>query len=206
MITELTGMDIANASLLDEATSCAEAVSLAYAVHNGKRAKFYVSDTIFPQNLDVIQTRCYGNGVEVVVGPINSFPWDQVQEYCGVIVQNPDKIGNMTNFTDFFARLKQNGVLSVLNSDVLALCITKSAAEQGADIAVGGVQRFGLPMGFGGPHPSYFACKDELKRKMPGRIIGISKDSDGNVALRMTLQVREQHIRRTKATSNICTA
>jgi len=104
-----------------------------------------------------------------------------------VIVQNPDKIGNMTNFTDFFARLKQNGVLSVLNSDVLALCITKSAAEQGADIAVGGVQRFGLPMGFGGPHPSYFACKDEFKRKMPGRIIGISKDSDGNVALRMTL-------------------
>lgn len=206
MITDLTGMDISNASLLDEATSCAEAVSLAYASHNCKRAKFYVSESIFPQNIDVIQTRCYGNGVEVVIGPIADFPWDQAEQYCGMLVQNPDNVGNLSNFTQLFDKLRAHGVRSVLNSDILALCIVKSAGEMGADMAVGSVQRFGLPMGYGGPHPGYFATREEFKRKMPGRIIGISKDAEGNTALRMTLQVREQHIRRNKATSNICTA
>lgn len=147
-----------------------------------------------------------GNGVEVVVGDIASFPWDQAKEYCGVICQNPDNLGNLTNFTDFFAKLKENGVRSVLNADIMSLCIVKTPGEMGADIAVGSAQRFGLPMAYGGPHPGYFACKDEFKRKMPGRVIGISKDADGNTAFRMALQVREQHIRRDKATSNICTS
>lgn len=200
-------MDISNASLLDEATSCAEAVSLAFAAAgNPSRNKCFISESIFPQNLDVIRTRCLGNGIELVVGKVLDFPWAEADQFCGVLVQNPDNIGNLTNFTEFFGKLRQAGVRSILNSDILSLCIVKSPAEMGADIAVGSVQRFGLPMGAGGPHPGYFACKDDLKRKMPGRIIGISKDADGNTALRMTLQVREQHIRRNKATSNICTS
>jgi len=187
MICELTGLDISNASLLDEATSCAEAVALAYAASNFKRHKFYVSDSMFPQIIDVIRTRCHGNGVELVVGPIADFPWNESKEYCGLIAQNPDNLGNLSNFTDLFAKLKEHGVKAVLNSDILSLTVVKSPGEMGADIAVGGVQRFGLPMGFGGPHPGYFAVKDDLKRKMPGRIIGISKDADGNTALRMSL-------------------
>ena len=187
MITELTGLDIANASLLDEATSCAETVALAYASHNFKRSKFYVSDMMFPQIIDVIKTRSLGNGVEVVVGKIANFPWEQADEYCGMIVQNPDNLGNLTNFTQLFDKLRAKGVRSVLNADIMSLCITRSPGEMGADMAAGGVQRFGLPMGYGGPHPGYFAVKDEFKRKMPGRIIGVSKDADGNFALRMTL-------------------
>ena len=206
MIIELTGMDISNASLLDEATSCAEAVALCYASANGKRPKFYVSESMFPQIIDVIKTRSLGNGVELTVGKIEDFPWEHSKEYCGLICQNPDNFGNLTNYKGLFDKLHEHGVKCVLNADILSLTIVKSPGEMGADVAVGGVQRFGLPMGFGGPHPGYFACKDDLKRKMPGRIIGISKDADGNTALRMTLQVREQHIRRDKATSNICTA
>lgn len=123
-----------------------------------------------------------------------------------MLVQNPDNIGNLTNYTQLFDKLRQNGVLSVIAADIMAICIVKSPGEMGADIAVGSVQRFGLPVSFGGPHPGYFAVKDYLKRKIPGRIIGITKDADGDTALKMIMQVREQHIKRNKATSNICTA
>lgn len=161
---------------------------------------------MFPQTLDVMETRCYGLGVELVVGSIDEFPWDEAKEFCGMLVQNPDNIGNLTNFTDLFTKLREHGVLSVHNADILSLCIIKSPGEMGADIAAGSAQRFGLPMAFGGPHPGYFAVKDEFKRKMPGRIVGITKDAEGNQALKLVLQVREQHIKRNKSTSNICTA
>lgn len=206
MISELTGLDISNASLLDEATACAEAVSLAYNHHDQKRNKFFVSESMFPQTIDVIKTRFYGLGVELVIAPISEFPWDEADQFCGMLVQNPDNVGNLTNFTDLFGQLREHGVISVICADIMSLCIVKSPGEMDADIAVGSVQRFGLPMAFGGPHPGYFACKDQFKRKMPGRIIGITKDAEGNSALRMILQVREQHIKRNKATSNICTA
>ena len=139
MICELTGMDISNASLLDEATSSAEAVALAFAASNFKRPKFYVSDTMFPQIIDVIRTRSFGNGVEIVVGPIADFPWNESKEYCGLIAQNPDNFGNLNNFTELFSKLHDHGVKAVLNSDILALAIVKSPGEMGADIAVGGV-------------------------------------------------------------------
>lgn len=129
MIADLTGMDISNASLLDEATSCSEAVSLAYSHHKEKRSKFYVSDQMFPQVIDVINTRCYGNGVEVIVGPVADFPWESAEEYCGMIVQNPDNLGNLTNFSELFEKLRERGVLSVLSSDVMSLCIVKSPGE-----------------------------------------------------------------------------
>jgi len=135
----------------------------------------------------VIKTRSLGNGVELVIGPIADFPWSESKEYCGMIAQNPDNLGNLNNFSELFSKLHDHGVKAVLNSDILSLAIVKSPGDMGADIAVGGVQRFGIPMGYGGPHPGYFAVKEDLKRKMPGRIIGISKDADGNTALRMSL-------------------
>lgn len=135
----------------------------------------------------MIKTRSLGNGVELVIGPIADFPWSESKEYCGMIAQNPDNLGNLNNFSELFSKLHDHGVKAVLNSDILSLAIVKSPGDMGADIAVGGVQRFGIPMGYGGPHPGYFAVKEDLKRKMPGRIIGISKDADGNTALRMSL-------------------
>ena len=206
MIVELTGLDYANASLLDESSSAAEAMAMSHSVHNGKRNKFFVSKTLFPQSIDVCKTRADAMGVELTIGKVADFPWDNATEYCGAIFQSPDNLGNMENYSELFARFKANGIISILAQDIASQTICKPAGEMGADIAVGSAQRFGLPMAFGGPHPGYMACKDEFKRKMPGRIIGVSRDRHGNMAYRMSLQTREQHIRRDKATSNICTA
>lgn len=206
MITELTNLDVANASLLDEATAAAEAVGMAYATHNFKRSKAFVSNTIFPQSIDVMKTRASALGIELVIGDVKAFPWEEADQFCGAIVQTPDNIGNMKDYEELFSRFRMNKVRSIVIQDILSLPISKPAGEMGADIACGSVQRFGIPMGFGGPHPAYLACKDEFKRKMPGRIIGVSKDKHDNIAYRMAMQTREQHIRRDKATSNICTA
>lgn len=206
MICELTGMDISNASLLDEGTAAAEAMSMAYATHNGKRLKFFVSNSLFPQSIDVIKTRADALEIELVFGDISEFPWYWAEEFCGAIIQTPDNLGNMQNYSELCNKLREKGVRSVIIQDILSLPISKPPGDMGADIACGSVQRFGIPMGFGGPHPAYLSCRDEFKRKMPGRVIGVSKDSHGNIAYRMAMQTREQHIRRDKATSNICTA
>jgi len=206
MVCELTGMDISNASLLDEATAAAEAMTMAYATHNSKRLKFFVSQSIFPQTIDVINTRAHALDIELVYGDISEFPWHKAQEFFGVLLQTPDNLGNMQNYSDLCMRLKEADIRSIIIQDILSMPISKPPGDMGADIAVGSVQRFGIPMGFGGPHPAYLSCRDEFKRKMPGRVIGVSKDSHGNIAYRMSMQTREQHIRRDKATSNICTA
>ena len=206
MITELTGLDIANASLLDEGTAAAEAVGMAISIHNHKRSKVFISSSIFPQTVDVVRTRASAFGIELVIDELDNFPWEKIDEFAGVVVQTPDNIGNMRDLTQMFGKLREHKVISILIQDILSLSISKPAGEMGADIGCGGVQRFGIPMGFGGPHPAYLACRDEFKRKMPGRIIGVSKDMQGNPAYRMSMQTREQHIRRDKATSNICTS
>ena len=206
MITELTGLDVANASLLDEATSASEAMFMAYNVHNGKRNKFFLSSSVFPQNIEVIKTKADGLGIEIVIDEPKNFNWAKADEYCGYMVQNPDNFGNLHDITEVAAKLKSHKVVVTVIADILSLTIIKTPADMGADIAVGSAQRFGVPMAFGGPHAGYMAVRDELKRKMPGRLIGVSKDNHGNIAYRMSLQTREQHIRRDKATSNICTA
>jgi len=206
MICELTGLDVSNASLLDEATAAAEAMAMSYSLANGKRNKCFVSNSIFPQTIDVVKTRAEALDIELVFGEVADFPWDQADQFASAIVQTPDRLGNMNDFSELFDRFRENKVKSVVVQDILSNAIAKPAGEMGADIAVGSVQRFGIPMGFGGPHPAYLACKDEFKRKMPGRVIGVSKDVHGNPAYRMAMQTREQHIRRDKATSNICTA
>ena len=139
MICELTGLDVSNASLLDEATACAEAVTMAFVHHNGDRKKFYVSDSMFPQTLDVLQTRAFGTDVEVVIGPTDQFPWEQADEYCGMLVQNPDNFGNIHNFAELCEKLREKSVVSVICADILSMCIVKPPGEMGADIAVGSV-------------------------------------------------------------------
>lgn len=206
MITELTGLDVANASLLDESTSAAEAMFMAYNLHNGKRNKFFLSSTVFPQTIEVIKTKADGLGIELVIDEPANFNWEKADEFCGYLVQNPDNFGNLHDITATAAKLKEHKVIVTIVADILSLAITKTPGEMGADIAVGSAQRFGVPMAYGGPHAGFMAVKDELKRKMPGRLIGVSKDVHGNQAFRMSLQTREQHIRRDKATSNICTA
>ena len=206
MITELTGLDVSNASLLDEASAASEAMFMAYNVHNGKRNKFFLSKHVFPQNIEVVKTKANGLGIELVIDEPANFPWDKADEYCGYMVQNPDNLGNVTDITEVAAKLRERKVVVTVIADLLSLTIIKPPGEMGADIAIGSAQRFGVPMGFGGPHAGYMAVKDDFKRKMPGRLIGVSKDVHGDKALRMALQTREQHIRRDKATSNICTA
>jgi len=142
---------------------------------------------MFPQTVDVMMTRASMADIKIVIGKIDDFPWNKAEEYCGMICQTPDNLGNIKDYSELFEKLRENGVRSILNADIMSMTICKSPGEQGADIAVGNGQRFGLPMGFGGPHPGYMACKDEFKRKMPGRIIGISKDADGEPALRMSM-------------------
>jgi len=212
-ILDLTQMEIANASLLDEATAAAEAMHLLFAIKskakkdaNGQHsAKFFVSELCFPQTIDLLKTRTEPLGVELVIG--NHLQIDITDpSLFGVLLQYPAKDGEVIDYTNFIAAAHEQEVKIVVAADLLSLTMLKAPGEMGADIVVGSAQRFGVPMGYGGPHAAFFATKDEFKRQMPGRIIGLSKDAQGNNAYRMALQTREQHIRREKATSNICTA
>ena len=204
MIVELTGLEIANASLLDEATAAAEAMAVSYGASKKGAKAFFVSQDCHPQTVEVVQTRAKPLGIEVIVGDHQSFEFDRT--IFGAIVQYPATDGAIYDYTDFIRSAHQAGALVTVAADILSLCLLTPPGEFGADIAVGSTQRFGVPMGFGGPHAAYFATREEFKRQVPGRIVGVSKDANGKSALRLALQTREQHIRREKATSNICTA
>ncbi|HYC70690.1 MAG TPA: aminomethyl-transferring glycine dehydrogenase, partial [Opitutaceae bacterium] len=207
IVTDLTGLEIANASMLDEGTAAAEAMMLAHRVKLGESHEsslFFVSDRCHPQTIDIVRTRAKPLNVTVVTGDHRSFEFSG--RVFGVLVQYPDTTGSIHDFAGFFARAHAAGALCVAATDLLALTLLRAPGEFGADVAVGSAQRFGVPMGFGGPHAGFLATKDEFKRQMPGRLVGVSKDAQGNPALRLALGTREQHIRRDKATSNICTA
>ncbi|RXM44716.1 aminomethyl-transferring glycine dehydrogenase [Flavobacterium sp. YO12] len=208
-VIELTGMEIANASLLDEGTAAAEAMALLFDVRTRDQKKnnthkFFVSEEILPQTLSVLQTRSTPIGIELVVGNHETF--DFSNEFFGAILQYPGKYGQVNDYSAFVAKAKENEIKVAFAADILSLAALTSPGEMGAAVVVGTTQRFGVPMGYGGPHAAFFATKDEYKRSMPGRIIGVSVDTNGNRALRMALGTREQHIKREKATSNICTA
>ncbi|MGV8936846.1 MAG: aminomethyl-transferring glycine dehydrogenase [Allorhizobium sp.] len=204
MICDLTGLDVANASLLDEATAAAEAMAMAERVSKSKAKTFFVDENCHPQTIALIRTRAEPLGWGVVVG--NPFVDLVSADVFGAIFQYPGTYGHVSDFSGLIARLHQTGAIACVAADPLALTLLKSPGEMGADIAVGSTQRFGVPVGYGGPHAAYMAVKDAIKRSMPGRLVGVSVDSRGNRAYRLSLQTREQHIRREKATSNICTA
>jgi len=209
MVIELSGMEIANASLLDEGTAAAEAMALLFDVRTRDQKKnnahkFFVSEDILPQTLSVLQTRSTPIGIELVVGNHETATLDA--EYFGAILQYPGKYGQINDYTAFVAQAKALDIKVAVAADILSLAVLTPPGEWGADVVVGTTQRFGIPMGYGGPHAGFFATKEEYKRSMPGRIIGVTIDTNGNRALRMALQTREQHIKREKATSNICTA
>ncbi|MFC3337508.1 aminomethyl-transferring glycine dehydrogenase [Paracandidimonas soli] len=202
MVSDLTGMDIANSSLLDEGTAAAEAMTLARRGSRSKSNVFFVSEHVHPQSIEVIRTRADGLDIEVVVG-------DEAQglpECFGLLLQYPHSLGGVADYRDLVAQAHGKGAVVAVATDLLALALLTPPGEWGADIAVGSAQRFGVPMGYGGPHAGFMACRDAFKRNMPGRLVGVSKDAQGAPALRLALQTREQHIRREKATSNICTA
>jgi glycine dehydrogenase len=203
MITDLTALEIANASLLDEATAAAEAMALCHAVVPNRKT-FFVADNCHPQTIAVVQTRAKPLGIEVQIGNFAEFKLDET--VFGALVQYPATDGAIYDYADFINRAHDAGALVVVAADILALTLLKPPGEFGADVAVGNTQRFGVPLGFGGPHAAYFATRDEYKRHMPGRLVGVSRDAEGHSAYRLALQTREQHIRRDKATSNICTA
>ena len=204
MVIDLTGLEIANASLLDEATAAAEAMHMSYGAAAEESHAFFVSQECFPQTIEVVRARAAAIGVEVIVGDHESF--DFSQKVFGVLLQYPMQDGRVVDYRSFIESAKAHGAIVTMAADLMSLALLTSPGELGADIAVGSTQRFGVPLGYGGPHAAYFACRDEHKRRIPGRIIGVSVDAQGNPALRMALQTREQHIRREKATSNICTA
>jgi glycine dehydrogenase len=209
MVMDLTSMPVANASLLDEATAAAEAMFMFYNNRSKEKQKnnankFFVSETCFPQTIDVVNTRATPVGIEVVVGDYNKQVIDD--SFFGVLIQYPDVNGEAIDFSAYISALKEKQIQICVASDLLALALLTPPGEWGADCVVGSSQRFGVPLGYGGPHAAFFTCRDEYKRLIPGRIIGVSVDAQGNNALRMALQTREQHIKREKATSNICTA
>jgi glycine dehydrogenase len=203
MVMDLTGLAVANASLLDEATAAAEAMTMCHGL-KPERSAFFVSEACHPQTIDVVQTRAAALGFEVVVGDHRAVAL--TEKFFGALVQYPATTGEVWDYADFVVQAHRAGILVAVAADLLSLTLLKPPGEFGADIALGSAQRFGVPLGYGGPHAAFFATKDEYKRHMPGRIIGVSKDSRGRPALRLSLQTREQHIRREKATSNICTA
>ncbi|HDS1201274.1 TPA: aminomethyl-transferring glycine dehydrogenase [Shewanella algae] len=204
MSMDLSGLDLASASLLDEATAAAEAMALAKRVSKAKKANiFFVADDVFPQTLDVVKTRAECFGFEVVVGPAEEA---LNHELFGALFQYSGKTGELNDQRELFAKLREQKAIVAVAADIMSLVLLKSPGSLGADVVFGSAQRFGVPMGYGGPHAAFFVTRDEHKRSMPGRIIGVSKDSRGNTALRMAMQTREQHIRREKANSNICTA
>lgn len=208
MVIDLTGMQIANASLLDEATAAAEAMRLFHASRKASKKnahKFFVDENVFPQTIDVLKTRSTPIGVELVIGNIKNLDLSDGNLFA-VMVQNPNNNGEIKDHSTFIASAHQKDLFVVMAADIMSLLLVKSPGEMGADVVIGSSQRFGVPMGFGGPHAAFFATRDEFKRQMPGRIIGASVDASGNPGYRMALQTREQHIRREKATSNICTA
>lgn len=205
MITDLTAMPMSNASLLDEGTAAAEAVAMCMSISRGKKNKFLISNLCHPQTIDVCLTRADGLGIEAVVGDHETFDYSK-KDICGVLVQYPATNGEVIDYSDFIANAHANGAKVVMATDLLALTKLRPPGEMGVDMVVGSAQRFGVPMGYGGPHAAFLATSQEYKRLMPGRIIGVSIDSQGNPTLRMAMQTREQHIRRDKATSNICTA
>lgn len=203
MVSDLTGLEIANASLLDESTACAEAMTMAQRVAKSKAKAFFVDRDCHPQNIAVIQTRAAPLGIEVIVGNPDKMEADKV---FGALFQYPGTYGHVRDFSDHIAALHEAKAIGVISADPLALTLLKEPGEMGADIAVGSTQRFGVPLGFGGPHAAYMATKANYARSMPGRLVGVSVDSHGNRVYRLSLQTREQHIRREKATSNVCTA
>lgn len=209
MVIDLTGMEIANASLLDESTAAAEAMSLLFAVRERDQKKeninkFFVSENVLPQTLSLLQTRATPIGIELVVGKEKTF--DFSSDFFGAILQYPGKNGEVTDIKTFIEKANGSGIKVAVAADILSLIKLEAPGKFGADVVVGTTQRFGIPMGYGGPHAAYFGTKEAYKRDLPGRIIGVTKDANGNRALRMALQTREQHIKRDKATSNICTA
>ena len=205
MVIDLTGMEIANASLLDEATAAAEAMFMQYSLRKNLAAKkYFVSELVFPQTIDVLKTRANPYAIELVLGDHQNF--SPTDEFFGTIVQYPAGNGEVFDFKEFASNLHEKNIKLTVAADILSLTLLTPPGEWGADIVIGNTQRFGVPMGFGGPHAAFFATKAEYKRNLPGRIIGVTVDSANNYALRMALQTREQHIRRDKATSNICTA
>ena len=203
MVVDLTGLEIANASLLDEATAAAEAMAMARRVSKSKSNRFLVDAACFPQTIDVVRTRAAYFGFQLKVAAVDTV---KDEEFFGALLQYPNDSGEVRDLTDAIAGLKARGATVAVATDLMALVLLKSPGAMGADIALGSSQRFGIPMGFGGPHAAFFATREAFVRSMPGRIIGVSKDARGNTAYRMTLQTREQHIRREKANSNICTS
>jgi glycine dehydrogenase len=203
MVCDLTGLDIANASLLDEATACAEAMTMAQRVAKSKARAFFVDENCHPQNIAVVRTRAEPLGIEVILGDPDDLDASRV---FGALFQYPGTHGHVRDFSAQMSALHAEKAIGIVSADPMALCLLKEPGAMGADIAVGSTQRFGVPEGFGGPHAAYMACRDAFKRALPGRIVGISIDSHGNRAYRLSLQTREQHIRREKATSNVCTA
>lgn len=209
MVCDLTGMEIANASLLDESTAAAEAMTMLFDVRSRQQKKdgvlkFFVSDEILPQTLSLLQTRATPLGIELVIGNHEDFHFDS--SFYGALLQYPGKYGQVHDYSSFVSKAQENDIKVAVAADILSLVLLIPPGEWGVDVVVGTTQRFGIPLGYGGPHAAFFATKEAYKRNIPGRIIGMTKDTDGNPALRMALQTREQHIKRDKATSNICTA
>ncbi|WP_299836765.1 aminomethyl-transferring glycine dehydrogenase [uncultured Tenacibaculum sp.] len=209
MVCDLTGMELANASLLDEGTAAAEAMALLFDVRERAKKKagankFFVSEEILPQTLSVLETRAIPIGIELVIG--NHEKFDFADEFFGAILQYPGKHGSLVDYSEFVSKANEANIKVAVAADILSLAILKAPGEFGVDVVVGTTQRFGIPLGYGGPHAGFFATKEAYKRSIPGRIIGLTKDKDGGPALRMALQTREQHIKRERATSNICTA
>lgn len=209
MVSNLTGFELANSSLLDEATAAAEAMLMAYHARSRKQVKagvntFYAADDLFPQTLEVLKTRAYPLGIDLIITKTENFEFSD--KVFGSMIQYPNQLGSINDYSTLVEKAHEVGALVCVAADLMSLALITPPAEWGADVAFGTTQRFGVPMGFGGPHAAYFATTEKYKRSMPGRIIGISVDAEGNTALRMALQTREQHIKREKATSNICTA
>ncbi len=209
VVTELTGMELANASLLDESTAAAEAMTMLFGVRSraqkkGNVVKFFVSEEVLPQTISLLKTRAIPIGIELVIGNHETF--DFSSDYFGALVQYPGKYGQLFDYREFTKKANENEIKVAVAADILSLVLLESPGSFGVDVVVGTTQRFGIPLGYGGPHAAFFATKEAYKRNIPGRIIGVTKDTDGNRALRMALQTREQHIKRDKATSNICTA
>ncbi len=209
MVSDLTAMDLANASLLDEGTSAAEAMIMLYNSRTRSQKKeninkFFVSEMCLPQTIDILNTRSEPLGIEIIIG--NHLEFDFSESYFALLLQYPGKYGEVTDYVEFVSKAKEKEIAIIVAADLLSLTMLKPPGEWGADVVVGTTQRFGIPLGYGGPHAAYFATLEKYKRSIPGRIIGVSEDLDGNQALRMALQTREQHIKREKATSNICTA